>query len=233
MPIRLGVNIDHIATLREARKEKVPSVLEAAKFAVKGGADQITMHLREDRRHIQENDLWQVKKNLKVDLNMEMALNDEIIHIAFKIKPTSICVVPEKRKELTTEKGIENFELEILKNYIKDFKKKGIKVYPFIDPNTQWIEKIAEMGCQGIEIHTGKYARSPSLFNLKDIKNTAKIATQYGLEVHAGHGLSSGNIKPLTKIREIVEYNIGYSIVARSVFVGLNQAVAEMKVLLV
>lgn len=229
---RLGVNIDHVATLRQARLGKNPDVLEAAQQAIQGGANLITMHLREDRRHIQDADVFDFKKKFKTPLNFEMAATPEMIKIALKLKPASVCLVPEKRQELTTEGGLDlAAKYAFLVTQIPRLQKAGVTVFPFIDPDIKQITLCKKLGCDGIELHTGEYAEDPSRAQVNRLKHAAEFAVSLGLEVHAGHGLDNQNIKPLLKISQIVEFNIGHSIVSRAVFVGLRKAVSEMKAL--
>ena len=229
----LGVNIDHIATIREARKTPYPDPVEAALMCERAGADSIVCHLREDRRHIQDRDLFRLKDLVKVKLNLEMALSEEIISIALKIKPNQITLVPEKREELTTEGGLDVVsQAKRIASTIKLMKKSGIEVSLFVDPKKDQIKASKDVGVSLIEIHTGEYANA----NEKDIEkeyNIIKESSAYGeslgLQVFAGHGLNYKNIKHLLEIPEIKEYNIGHSIVARSFFVGIEKAVKEMK----
>jgi len=224
----LGVNIDHIATLRQARGEGEPNLIQGALAAIKGGADQITVHLREDRRHIQDQDVIELKKKLKVPLNLEMALNSQIMKLALKIKPAQLTLVPEKRIELTTEGGI-----DVIKNFkkiqktVRLLQNKKIPVYLFIEPTTSQILWSSLSGAEGIEIHTGGYAHGKVV--VADIIRAAQTAVALGLKVHAGHGLNKKNIKPLLKIKEIKEYNIGHHLISESIFVGLEKSVREMK----
>lgn len=227
--MRLGVNIDHIATLREARKEGIPDVIEAAKAAVAGGADGIVCHLREDRRHIHDKDLHILRK-LRTRLDLEMAATEEMTQIALKVLPDMVTIVPEKRQELTTEGGL---DLKIkgrntrLKNTIQRLKKAGIVVSLFIDPDKYQIEEAAVLMADFIELHTGEYARRHSA--LEKVGLAVEKARWVGLRVNAGHGLDYNNVKPIAAIAGIEELNIGFSIVARAVFVGMKEAVREMK----
>lgn len=231
--IKLGVNIDHIATLRQARKGNFPDPVYAAVICELAGCDSIVCHLREDRRHIQERDLRVLKEVVKTKLNLEMALSDEIIKIALDVKPDQVTLVPERREELTTEGGLDvsgNFEK--IKRATEDFKNAGIKVSLFIEPDFNQIEKSKETGADFIEIHTGKYADAKTeeeIYNQLDriIKGT-EFAMSTGLRVNAGHGLDYKNVIPICKIKGIEELNIGYSIICMSVFTGLENAVKEM-----
>lgn len=222
--MRLGVNIDHIATLRQARREDFPDPAEAAREAVSGGADGIVCHLREDRRHIQDEDVFRLRK-LKTRLDLEMAATSEMLDFALKLKPEMVTIVPEKRQEITTEGGLD--VKPGIKQYVKKFKDSGIIVSLFIDPEPEQIKASAETGAEFIEIHTGEYARSPK--EIKKIKAAVKLARGLGLKVNAGHGLDYNNVREICKIPGIEELNIGYSIIARSVFVGMKKAVVEMR----
>jgi len=231
--IKLGVNIDHVATLRQARKGNFPDPVYAAVICELAGCDSIVCHLREDRRHIQERDLRVLKEVVKTKLNLEMALSDEIIKIALDVKPDQVTLVPERREELTTEGGLDvsgNFEK--IKRATENFKNAGIKVSLFIEPDFNQIEKSKETGADFIEIHTGKYANAKTeeeIYHQLDriIKGT-EFAMSTGLRVNAGHGLDYKNVIPICKIKGIEELNIGYSIICMSVFTGLENAVKEM-----
>ena len=236
--IKLGINIDHIATIRQARREAFPSVVKAAEVCEAAGADSITVHLREDRRHIQDGDVVSLRNSLKTKLNLEMAATEEMVTIAREIKPDFVCLVPEKREELTTEGG-----LDILKqkDYLKDItsrlKEKGIIVSMFIDASSEQVNAAREIGADAIEIHTGNYAKyfaySAASKEFTDeflrIQRASKEGAALGLTVNAGHGLDYDNIMPICKISEMNEFNIGFSIVAKSVFTGLEKAVRDMK----
>ena len=233
----LGVNIDHVATIRQARKIDYPDPIAAALICEKSGADSIVCHLREDRRHIQDSDLYKLKKAARVKLNLEMAMSKEIIDIAMKIKPDQVTFVPEKRRELTTEGGLDVASQEHkIKNAIKKMEKVGIGVSLFVDPDKRQIKASKEVGAKMIVIHTGSYANAKGKAKVKKeynaLKSCAEYAKKIGLTVFAGHGLHYKNTRPLTRIKEFEEYNIGHSIVARSVFVGIGKAVKEMKALL-
>ncbi len=234
--VLLGVNIDHVATVREARKDIWPDILEAAKLAIKGGADGITVHLREDRRHIQDADVFRLKKNISVPLNLEMALSDEIIGIALKLHPHMATLVPEKRQEITTEGG-----LDVIKYFkktaetVKKLQKAGILVSLFIDPDMDQIKASKESGATFIELHTGTYARKKPAtrrLSLTTLQKAASYAQSLGLNVNAGHGLTYQNVKPVAHIKGMHELNIGHNIIARAIMVGMEQAVREMKELL-
>ena len=234
--MRLGVNIDHIATLREARKTFEPDPVKGALIAIQAGADQITLHLREDRRHIQDEDLFRLKCELKdtnVPINLEMAPTLEMKNIALEALPNTVTLVPEKRQEITTEGGLDVVSLkDYLKDYIKELKEAGIKVSLFIDPDLEQVDASLEVGADAIEIHTGEYANSYGKNTEKEIqriKETAIYAKEKGLKVYAGHGLNYENVVNIAKIKEIEELNIGHSIIANAIFLGLYEAVRKMK----
>ena len=234
---KLGVNIDHVATIREARKIDYPDPVEAALLCESAGADSIVCHLREDRRHIQDKDLYRLKEALGVKLNLEMACSDEIVEIAADVKPWQVTLVPEKRRELTTEGGLDvHSGKSRVKKVLKRMEKAGIGVSLFIDPDARQVTASREAGARMIELHTGEYANAKNKKAAKSeytvLKKAAALAEKIGLRVFAGHGLNYNNTKPLIKITEIVEYNIGHSIIARAVFIGLKRAVKEMKALL-
>ena len=230
---RLGINIDHVATIRNARGEIYPSPLQAALVAQKSGADSITIHLREDRRHIRDNDLRLIKKRILIPLNLEIAPTKEMQKIALKYKPDFVCIVPEKRSEVTTEGGL-NLDKNriILKKIINSFNKKKIRVTLFIEPNIIDAAYSKVLGASGIEIHTGKYC---NLFNNKKnskseflkIYKDAKFAKNIGLDVHAGHGLTYKTAFRLSKIKYISEFNIGHFIISESVFFGLQKIIRK------
>jgi pyridoxine 5-phosphate synthase len=231
--ILLGVNIDHIATLRNARGSLYPSIATAAGIAEQSGADFITIHLREDQRHIKEKDLHLLKQSVITYLNLEMACNENVLKHAIKAKPYKITLVPERREEVTTEGGLDiknNFSR--ISEYIKELKNNGIIVSLFIEPDISNMDNILKSGADEIEIHTGKYSdSSPSekVNMLEIIKNYAKLANSNKLKVCAGHGLNYHNVKQICGIKEIVELNIGHSIISQALFSGLNNAVKEMK----
>jgi pyridoxine 5-phosphate synthase len=234
--LNLGVNVDHVATVREARKAAYPQPLEAALIAEKAGAWGITAHLREDRRHINDADLNSIAANVR-RLNMEMAVTQEMLDIALKLKPHSCCLVPEKRQELTTEGGLDvlgNFEW--INAGVKQLMDEGIIVSIFIDPELAQLEAAAKTGAEYVELHTGSYANASGKeqeFELKRLMRGAEFAKQLGLMVNAGHGIDYDNIAGILKIPYLHELNIGHSIIARAVMVGMEQAVKEMLDLMV
>lgn len=231
---RLSVNIDHVATIRQARRAKEPDPVTAGSLAELGGADGITIHLREDRRHIQDRDAIILRKVVKTKLNLEMAGTKEMMKIALELKPDMVTLVPEKRQELTTEGGLDVIiQKGHLKTFIAALKEAGIRVNLFIDPEPEQVKTSHRIGANGIEIHTGKYCDTQDGVlkdkELKRIYNTALLASKLGMAVHAGHGLDYHNIKRVAEIKEIEEFAIGFSIIARSVFTGIERAVREMK----
>ncbi len=232
-PILLGVNIDHIATLRQVRGTNYPQPLEAALLAEKAGADGITAHLREDRRHIQDRDLYLLREMIETRLNMEMAVTDEMIGIAREIKPDACCLVPEKRQELTTEGGLDVVgQFARVKAACEALGTEGIEVSLFIDPDHRQIEAAHKAGAPVIELHTGKYAEAIAgerESEWRQICQAARWATEVGLQVNAGHGLHYHNVEAIARIPEIVELNIGHAIVARAVLTGWSESVSEMK----
>lgn len=235
--MRLAINIDHVATLRNARGGKEPDPIETALLAEKAGAQCIVCHLREDRRHINDGDVYRLRKSVTTKLDLEMAATQEIVKIAKRIKPDLCTLVPERRKELTTEGGLDVVKYKAsLKRSIQQLHDSEIKVSLFIDPVDEQLENSKAIGADMIEIHTGEYAEAKTKrqieMQLSRIKTTALYAKQLGLGVNAGHGLDYGNIKPITKIKEIDEVSIGYAIIVRSMFVGLEAAVREMKKLI-
>ncbi|MFA5159776.1 MAG: pyridoxine 5'-phosphate synthase [Candidatus Omnitrophota bacterium] len=233
VPKKLGVNIDHVATLRQVRLGKEPSVMEAALDAEQGGADSITVHLREDRRHIQAADVFELIEKIYVPLNLEMSVSPEILKIALKVCPGKACLVPEKRKELTTEGGLDLFsKRDPLIRTIDALLAKKVEVSLFIDPVEKQVREAVRLGAYAIEIHTGSYANAAGRKKEKElfrVREAARLGQELGLRVHAGHGLNYENIFPLLTLPEIIEFNIGHSIVSRAVFVGLAKAVQEMK----
>ena len=230
--MKLGVNIDHIATLRNARGGFEPDIVEAAKAALKEDILALTMHLREDRRHIKDKDLWDVKK-LGAKINLEMAATEEIQKIALELVPYSVCLVPERRQEITTEGGLDvEGQKEYLKEFIKPLKDKGILVSLFIDPDEKQIQASSYIKADYIEMHTGAFSNAFLEGDYKKefekLKAGAKLAQTLGLKVNAGHGLNYENVYFMKEIHDLCELNIGHSIISRAVFVGLNQAIREM-----
>ncbi len=229
----LTVNVDHVATVRQARLDTEPDPVFAAGLAELAGADGITVHLREDRRHIQDRDVEVIRQTCKTRLNLEMAATEEMIAIALRIKPDMVSLVPEKREELTTEGGLDVVKHEAdIKKATEALKAGGIYVNLFIDPSPAPIEAASRIGADGVELHTGTYANAP-LGERRDVElgkiaAGASLAASLGLKVHAGHGLDYRNIEPVREIPEIEEFAIGFSIIARSVIVGMERAVAEM-----
>ena len=237
--IRLGVNIDHVATVRNARGEQYPSPLRAALLAEKNGADSVTIHLREDRRHINEYDLKQIKKKLKIPLNLEIAATKEMLAIASRSNPPFICIVPEKRKEITTEGGLNlNYNTIFLKTLIKKLKKKKSRISLFIEPSIKDLNKAKELNADCVEIHTGKLC---NLINKKKkykneyarILKAVRKGNELGLEVHAGHGLTFTSAKILSKIKGIQEFNIGHFLIGESIFNGMSSTIKKFKKILI
>jgi len=232
--IRLGVNIDHVATVRQARRAREPDPVAAAALALLGGADGITIHLREDRRHIQDRDLRILRDTVPTGLNLEMACSDEILPIALQSKPDQATLVPEKRQELTTEGG-----LDVVGNYVpvqnttRALQQAGVPVALFIDPDLRQADAARRVGATAVEFHTGTYAGATGLAAAdKQLEQLARAATHaigLGLHVHMGHGLNYLNVKPIVRIPGVEELNIGHSIVSRAVLVGMVQAVRDMK----
>jgi pyridoxine 5-phosphate synthase len=233
-PILLGVNIDHVATIRQARGTRYPELIQAALVAEQNGADSITAHLREDRRHIQDRDIYLLKDMIHTRLNMEMAVTDEMVAIATKTRPHACCLVPEKREELTTEGGLDvagNLSrMQWACNTLSDAE---IEVSLFIDPENMQIDAAKEAGAPVIELHTGCYAEancpSERRNELERIKQAAYYANNIGLQVNAGHGLHFHNVQAICQIPEIVELNIGHAIIAQAIFSGMAQSVKELK----
>ncbi len=234
---RLGVNVDHVATLRQARGTNYPDPIFAALLAEMGGADQITIHLREDRRHIQDRDLELMRKVIKTKLNLEMAATSEMMEIAQRVVPDTITLVPERREELTTEGGLDVISnRDQVSKVVYTFKNSGIRVSVFVDPDINQIKEVHRLGIDCIELHTGRYADSTNEkemnYELYRIKEAALFAKKLNMSVFAGHGLNYRNILKVAAIKEIEEFNIGHSIIARSVFVGIKEATREMKELI-
>ncbi len=236
--IRLGVNIDHVATVRNARGENYPNPLRAAVLAQDNGADSVTIHLREDRRHINEKDLKTIKSKIKIPLNLEIAATREMLKIALKRKPPFVCIVPEKRKEITTEGGLNlDYKKNFLKIIISKLKNNDSRVSLFVEPEIKTIKKAKLLGADCVEIHTGKLCNLINLNRnykneLRKIKNATLIGNKLGLEVHAGHGLTYKSARILTKVDGIQEFNIGHFLVGESIFLGLPKVIKKFKKLL-
>ena len=230
--LELGVNIDHIATLRQARGTSYPNLLEAGFLVKEAGADAITIHLREDRRHIQDADVYDIRQNIKTRLNLELAVTDEMVNIACDVQPEDACVVPEKREELTTEGGLDIIgQFDRIKKATKQLTDQDIRVSLFIEPSIEHIKRVPDIGAPVIELHTGTYANATGDDQLRELERIVK-ATEYakslGIQVNAGHGLDYSNTTAIAKIPDIQELNIGHSIVARALFVGISRATRQM-----
>lgn len=237
--MKLGVNIDHVATVRQARLAKEPDLVRAAVLAEKAGADGITIHLREDRRHIQDRDVIVLREIITSRLNLEMATSDDIIDLALKVVPDMITLVPEKREELTTEGGLNILEEGIrtrTAKAIERLKEKNIPISLFVDAKREIMKVAKEIGAEYVEIHTGKYSDAETEAErkeeLKNIEDAVKAARALNLKVNAGHGLDYKNVADIARIKDIVELNIGHSIIARSIFTGIEEAIKEMKELI-
>ena len=236
-PIRLGINIDHVATLRNARGEFHPDPLRAAAIAIEAGADNITAHLREDRRHIRDGDMERLASSLTVPLNMEMAVTPEMLKIALRLRPHACCLVPERRQEITTEGGLDVTSQDIsLKSFVAELQSNDIQVSLFIDPDPRQIAAARKVEAQAIEFHTGAYCRAAlegdcdaTERELDRLIAGARLAAGEGLEVHAGHGLNYDNVSPVAAIPEIVELNIGHHLVGEAIFIGLYDSVRRMR----
>lgn len=235
--IALGVNIDHVATLRQARRARYPDPVHAALAAEQAGADNITLHLREDRRHIQDADVEALRGLLQTRMNLEMAVTDEMIAIARRIRPADCCLVPERRAEVTTEGGLDIAgQVGRLTESCALLAASGIRVALFVDPDPAQIDACARVRAPVVELHTGRYCEAQGATaarELERLRAAARLAASLGLEVHAGHGLHYQNVAPIAAIPEIVELNIGHAIIARAVFAGLADAVRDMKALMV
>ncbi len=235
-PLRLGVNIDHVATLRQVRRASYPDPLLAALLAEQAGADSITLHLREDRRHIQDYDVERMRASLQTRMNLEMAATDAMIEIARRVRPQDACLVPERREEVTTEGGLDVAgQVARLRECCAALREAGSRVSLFIDPEPKQLEAAFEAGAPVVELHTGAYADSSGerqALELMRLVEAARFGSRIGLTVHAGHGLHYHNVQPVAAIAEIVELNIGHAIVARAVVDGLAAAVREMKSLM-
>jgi pyridoxine 5-phosphate synthase len=235
--ILLGVNIDHVATLRQARGTDYPSPLGAALAAEEAGADYITLHLREDRRHIQDKDVLAIRRALRTRMNLESAVTAEMLAFARRVRPEDVCLVPERRAELTTEGGLDVARnLKRIEKACRELREAGIRVSLFIDPNARQVDAAAKAGAPVVELHTGSYAEASDAKaqrrELDKLRAAAERAAGKGLHVNAGHGLNYDNVGPVAAMAHLRELNIGHAIVARSVFVGIAQAVREMKALM-
>ena len=234
--IRLGVNVDHVATVRQARRVDVPDPVEAALIAERAGADGITVHLREDRRHIQERDVQLLRERLNTKLNLEMAVTPAMLIFAENVRPNDACFVPEKREELTTEGGLDVVShRQKIREATQRLQGIGVRVSLFIDPESAQIEASRDAGAHAVEIHTGAYCNALGMEREKQlqvIREAGKLAQSLGLEVHGGHGLNYDNVLAIAQIPEMAELNIGHSIIARAIIVGIEQATREMKDLL-
>jgi len=228
---RLYINIDHVATLRQARRGVEPDPVEAAAACEAAGADGITAHLREDRRHIQDADIERLKKSVSTYFNLEMACVAEMLELARKLKPQQVTLVPERREEITTEGGLDiTSEPARIRNAIDALSDAGIRVSLFIDPTRAAVEQSKKLGVPAIELHTGSYSHRPkSEATIEALRDSARRGADLGLAVHAGHGLTVRNVGPVASIPEIEELNIGHSIISRAVFVGIDRAVKEMR----
>jgi len=230
--VRLGVNIDHVATLRQTRRTSYPSLPEAAAYCEQAGAHGITIHLREDRRHIQDADVYALRKSIMTRMNLELANTPEIIAVALDVKPDEVCMVPERREELTTEGGLDVAgQRDALAPVVARLRDAGISVSMFIDPDLRQVEASAEIGAPYVELHTGTYAEESGdaqAHELARLIAAARRAHELGLRINAGHGLNLANVKPILTIPELDTLNIGHSIICHAVFVGLGQAVRDM-----
>jgi len=235
-PLRLGVNIDHVATLRQVRRATFPDPLLAALLAEQAGADSITLHLREDRRHVQDHDVERMRASLQTRMNLEMAATDAMVAIARRVRPQDCCLVPERREELTTEGGLDAAaQVPRLKDVCAALAEVGSRVSLFIDAEARQLEAALEAGAPVVELHTGAYAEASGerrALELARLVEAARYGSRIGLTVHAGHGLDYHNVQPVAAVPEIVELNIGHAIVARAVFAGIGAAVRDMKALM-
>jgi len=234
--ISLGVNIDHVATLRQARRGRYPDPVHAALAAETAGADSITLHLREDRRHIQDHDVRSLRGLLQTRMNLELAVTDEMLALTAEVRPADCCFVPERRQELTTEGGLDvAAQAARLRDAATYLRQAGVRVALFIDPDPHQVEAAAHAGAPVVELHTGAYAEAAgasTATELERLRAAARLGASLGLEVHAGHGLNYRNVQPVAALREIVELNIGHALIAHALFVGLPAAVREMKALM-
>lgn len=240
MSLLLGVNIDHVATLRQARYALnpeasivEPSVLEAALEAQKGGADSITIHVREDRRHMQDADAWVIRREVDLPLNLEMANTTEMTNFACELKPEFACIVPESREEITTEGGLDVVgHFDSLQRTVRQLQDTGVKVSMFIDPDPMQIEASAKLGAEMIELHTGAFALTEGqehVAELKRLREGSVLGHSLDLQINAGHGIHLQNLKELFSVKHLIEFNIGHTLVSRAIFIGFRAAVAEMK----
>jgi pyridoxine 5-phosphate synthase len=227
---RLYINVDHVATVRQARRADEPDPVAAARVCEDAGADGITAHLREDRRHIQDRDIERLAREVRTVLNLEMACTDEMLAIAAKLRPHQVTLVPERREEITTEGGL---DLRSTRARVRDgiarLNQAGIRTSLFIGPDQAAVEASRELGAVAIELHTGTYAHHPGEATLKALRSAAALGAKLGLAVHAGHGLAVTNVEPVARVTEIEELNIGFSVVSRAIFVGLIEAVRELR----
>jgi pyridoxine 5-phosphate synthase len=236
MAVLLGVNIDHVATVRQARGTDYPSVTEAARLAEQAGADSITVHLREDRRHIQDADVRTLCADTRTRVNLEMAVTDEMLAIALQYRPADVCLVPEKREELTTEGGLDvAAHPATVAAAVARLGEAGIRVSLFIDPDPEQLRASRDVGAPVVELHTGTYADAPpeaAEAELRRLHDACRSGHELGLQINAGHGLHLGNVQPVARLPHMQELNIGHSIISRAIFVGLREAVREMKALI-
>jgi pyridoxine 5-phosphate synthase len=234
--ISLGVNIDHVATLRQARRGRYPDPVHAALAAETAGADSITLHLREDRRHIQDHDVRSLRGLLQTRMNLELAVTDEMLAITAAVRPADCCLVPERRQEITTEGGLDvAAQAARIRDATTYLRQAGVRVALFIDPDPRQVEAAAHAGAPVVELHTGTYAEAAgatAATELERLRAAARLGASLGLEVHAGHGLNYRNVQPVAALPEIVELNIGHALIAHALFVGLPAAVREMKALM-
>jgi pyridoxine 5-phosphate synthase len=236
-PILLGVNVDHVATVRQARRGRHPDPVHAALVAEHSGADSITMHLREDRRHIQDADLFALRERMQTHINFEMAVTAEMVAIALQLRPSDVCLVPEKRTEITTEGGLDvRGQFQAVRDATQELASAGIRVSLFIDPDDAQVEAAQAAGAAAVELHTGAYAQAHAgalrSRELQRLVRAARHGAELGLRINAGHGLDYHNVQPVAAIPEVAELNIGHAIVARALFSGLATAVRDMKTLM-
>ena len=235
-PIRLGVNIDHVATVRNSRGGDQPDPLRAAQIAIQAGADGITAHLREDRRHIRDEDIERLNNEISVPLNMEMAATEEMVAIATKIKPHAVCLVPEKRQELTTEGGLNVVSgHNTIRSVVAALSESGIRVSLFIEANHAQLDAAVSVGAPVVELHTGTYcdvSDEKQNYELERLKDAAEYAQQLDLECHAGHGLNFATVKPIAAISSVKELNIGHFLIGEAIFIGLEESVRQMRILI-